>query len=297
MSCHKCVGALPAAGLSRRAVLNRFGHGSRRHRARQPRQPAARGAVGAGRPGPRRARRAAPLPAEGEARHLPVHGRRAVADRDVRLQAGARTSATASSCPTRSARASGSPACRATRRRCRSPGRSSGSPARRQPAPGSASCCRTPRKVVDDLCIVRSMYTEAINHDPAITFFQTGSQIAGRPSMGAWLHYGLGSDNEDLPAFVVLITPGKVDQPLYARLWGSGFLPSRAPGRAVPERQGAGALPRQPRRACRARAAGCCSIGCASCTRTRPSSSATPKSTRASRSTRWRTACRRACPA
>ena len=81
-------------------------------------------------------------------------------------------------------------------------------------------------KVVDDLCIVRSMYTEAINHDPAITFFQSGSQIAGRPSMGAWVHYGLGSDNEDLPAFVVLITPGKVDQPLYARLWGSGFLPS-----------------------------------------------------------------------
>ncbi|MHB1308716.1 MAG: DUF1501 domain-containing protein [Limisphaerales bacterium] len=80
--------------------------------------------------------------------------------------------------------------------------------------------------VVDNLCLVRSMYTEAINHDPAITFLQTGSQISGRPSMGAWVHYGLGSDNENLPAFVVLITPGKVDQPLYARLWGSGFLPS-----------------------------------------------------------------------
>jgi hypothetical protein len=74
------------------------------------------------------------------------------------------------------------------------------------------------------------MTTEAINHDPAITFFQSGSQIAGRPSMGAWIHYGLGSDNEDLPAFVVLITPGKVDQPLYARLWGSGFLPSQHQG-------------------------------------------------------------------
>ena len=74
------------------------------------------------------------------------------------------------------------------------------------------------------------MYTEAINHDPAITFFQSGSQIAGRPSMGAWVHYGLGSDNEDLPAFVVLITPGKVDQPLYSRLWGSGFLPSEHQG-------------------------------------------------------------------
>ena len=85
-------------------------------------------------------------------------------------------------------------------------------------------------KVVDDLCIVRSMFTEAINHDPAITFLQTGSQLSGRPSMGAWLSYGLGSDNENLPAFVVLITPGKVDQPLYARLWGSGFLPSRYQG-------------------------------------------------------------------
>jgi hypothetical protein len=85
-------------------------------------------------------------------------------------------------------------------------------------------------KVVDDLCIVRSMFTEAINHDPAITFLQTGSQISGRPSMGAWVHYGLGSDNSNLPAFVVLITPGKVDQPLYARLWGSGFLPSRHQG-------------------------------------------------------------------
>ncbi len=85
-------------------------------------------------------------------------------------------------------------------------------------------------KVVDDLCIVRSMFTEAINHDPAITFLQTGSEMSGRPSIGAWVHYGLGSDNENLPAFVVLITPGKVDQPLYARLWGSGFLASQFQG-------------------------------------------------------------------
>ena len=85
-------------------------------------------------------------------------------------------------------------------------------------------------KVVDELCIVRSMFTEAINHDPAITFLQTGSQLSGRPSIGAWVHYGLGSENENLPAFVVLITPGKVDQPLYARLWGSGFLPSQHQG-------------------------------------------------------------------
>jgi hypothetical protein len=85
-------------------------------------------------------------------------------------------------------------------------------------------------KIVDELCIIRSMYTEAINHDPAITFMQTGSQLSGRPSIGAWLNYGLGSDNENLPAFVVLITPGKVDQPLYSRLWGTGFLPSRHQG-------------------------------------------------------------------
>jgi hypothetical protein len=85
-------------------------------------------------------------------------------------------------------------------------------------------------KIVNDLCFVRSMYTEAINHDPAITFIQTGSQLSGRPSLGAWINYGLGSDNDNLPAFVVLITPGKVDQPLYSRLWGSGFLPSEYQG-------------------------------------------------------------------
>ena len=85
-------------------------------------------------------------------------------------------------------------------------------------------------KIADELCFIRSMHTEAINHDPAITFFQTGAQIAGRPSIGAWLAYGLGSENQDLPAFVVLITQGGGDQPLYDRLWGSGFLPSRYQG-------------------------------------------------------------------
>ncbi len=86
------------------------------------------------------------------------------------------------------------------------------------------------RQIVDDVCFIRGMHTEAINHDPAITMFQTGSQIAGRPSMGAWLSYGLGSENHDLPAFIVLATAGKSDQPLYARLWGSGFLDSRHQG-------------------------------------------------------------------
>ena len=84
--------------------------------------------------------------------------------------------------------------------------------------------------VADDICFVKSMYTEAINHDPAITFLQTGSQLAGRPSIGAWASYGLGSDNENLPAFVVLLTKNKDGQPLYQRLWGSGFLPASHQG-------------------------------------------------------------------
>jgi hypothetical protein len=88
-------------------------------------------------------------------------------------------------------------------------------------------------KVVDELCFIKSMHTEAINHDPAVTFFQTGHQLAGRPSIGAWLSYGLGSETKDLPAFVVLISQGTGnpnDQPLYDRLWGSGFLPSKYQG-------------------------------------------------------------------
>jgi hypothetical protein len=86
------------------------------------------------------------------------------------------------------------------------------------------------REIVDDACFIRSMFTEAINHDPAITLFQTGSQIAGRPSFGSWISYGLGSENQDLPAFVVLVTAGQGDQPLYARLWGNGFLDSKYQG-------------------------------------------------------------------
>lgn len=85
--------------------------------------------------------------------------------------------------------------------------------------------------VVDDLCIVKSLYSEAINHDPAITFFQTGNQLPGRPSIGSWLSYGLGSDNNNLPSFIVLVSKnGQKDQPLYARLWGNGFLPSKYQG-------------------------------------------------------------------
>lgn len=87
--------------------------------------------------------------------------------------------------------------------------------------------------VADEMCFIKSMHTEAINHDPAVTFLQSGAQLAGRPSMGAWVTYGLGSENSDLPAFVVMISQGTgrpADQPLYDRLWGSGFLPSRYQG-------------------------------------------------------------------
>lgn len=85
-------------------------------------------------------------------------------------------------------------------------------------------------QIVDDLCIVKSMYTEAINHEPAVMFTQTGSQQGGRPSIGSWLSYGLGTDNEDLPGFVVLLSQGGPAQPLTSSAWGNGFLPSHHQG-------------------------------------------------------------------
>jgi hypothetical protein len=88
-------------------------------------------------------------------------------------------------------------------------------------------------KIADKIAIIKSVNTDAINHDPAITFIQSGSQQPGRPSMGSWVSYGLGSENQDLPAFVVLISQPSglnIDQPLFSRLWGSGFLPSNYQG-------------------------------------------------------------------
>ena len=88
-------------------------------------------------------------------------------------------------------------------------------------------------KEADELCFIKSMHTEAINHDPAITFCQTGHQLAGRPSIGSWLSYGLGTENKDLPAYVVMTSWGTGrpnDQPLYDRLWGAGFLPTQHQG-------------------------------------------------------------------
>ena len=91
-------------------------------------------------------------------------------------------------------------------------------------------------KIVDDICLIHSMHTEAINHDPAITYIQTGAQVPGRPSLGAWLAYGLGSGNRDLPSYVVMTpswTGRKNAQALYTRLWGAGFLPSKHQGVAL----------------------------------------------------------------
>jgi hypothetical protein len=88
-------------------------------------------------------------------------------------------------------------------------------------------------KIVDDVALVRTVYTDAINHDPAITFIQTGFQQPGRPSLGSWVSYGLGSENQNLPAFVVMISQANAlnpDQPLFSRLWGNGFLPSKYQG-------------------------------------------------------------------
>ena len=85
-------------------------------------------------------------------------------------------------------------------------------------------------QMVDEICFIKSMYTDQINHDPAITFFQTGNQLPGRPSIGSWVSYGLGSDNENLPTFITLVSKNGGGQPLYARLWGNGFLPTEHQG-------------------------------------------------------------------
>ena len=85
-------------------------------------------------------------------------------------------------------------------------------------------------RIADEICLIKTMYTEAVNHDPASTFIQTGSQFPGRPAIGSWIDYGLGSENENLPAFIVLITKARYGQPLYSRLWGNGFLPAKHQG-------------------------------------------------------------------
>ncbi len=228
MSCHKCTGALPAAGMSRRAVLNRFGMGlggmalsslagSADILGSETGQD--RGVLGGRLHVPPKARRVIYLFMAGGPSQLetfdykPVLASRNGEQLPDSVRQGQRLtgmSGNQSSLPLAGAQF--------------------GFGQHGRSGTWVSDLLPHTARIVDKLCIVRSMFTDAINHDPAITFFQSGSQIAGRPSMGAWIHYGLGSDNADLPAFVVLITPGKVDQPLYSRLWGSGFLPSQHQG-------------------------------------------------------------------
>ena len=153
-------------------------------------------------------------------------------------------------------------------------------------------------KIVDDITVIKTMYTDAINHDPAITFIQTGFQQPGRPSMGAWLSYGLGSENQNLPAFVVLLSQAHAittDQPLFSRLWASGFLPSSYQG----VRFRAGSAPvlflEDPPGISPHDAAADARRRRRSSTRCSTTRTAIPRSRRASRSTRWPTGCRRPC--
>ncbi len=153
-------------------------------------------------------------------------------------------------------------------------------------------------KMVDDLAIVKTLHTEAINHDPAITYICTGSQLPGRPSLGSWLSYGLGSMNQDLPEFMVM-TPtwssGRQAQALYNRLWGSGFLPSKHAGVSL-RRDGDpvlflsnpdGVSPDVRRRML---------DSLRNSTSRHSTASVIRKRSRGSLSTKWRSGCRRPCP-
>ena len=246
MNTHCCSGALPAAGLSRRAVLGRFGLGLG-------------GIALADLVNPLRAGAATPQPAPGVLGtnlHFPATAKRVIY---LFMAGGPSQIETFDDKPVLRTR-NGEALPDSVRKGQRLTGMSGNQSV--LPLAGSqfgfsqhgqqgtwvSDLLPHTARIVDDLCVVRSMYTEAINHDPAITFFQTGSQIAGRPSMGAWVHYGLGSDTQDLPAFVVLITPGKVDQPLYCAVVGQRLPAVRAPGRAVSQRQGRRVVPGQPGR-------------------------------------------------
>ena len=154
--------------------------------------------------------------------------------------------------------------------------------------------------IADDICIVKSMHTEAINHDPAITFINTGNQQPGYASMGAWVSYGLGSENENLPTFIAMISQGtgkNPGQPIFSRLWGSGFLPSSHQGVGLR----AGANPvlylERPARHRPRRSAARCSTTSPQLNHLRARrDSATPKRSPASTPTKWRSACRPRCP-
>ena len=154
-------------------------------------------------------------------------------------------------------------------------------------------------KIVDDIALVKTVHTNAINHDPACTFVMTGSEVPGKPSIGSWLAYGLGSESNDLPAFVVF-TPywssGAAAQALFTRMWSSGFLPAQVQRRRPPRRRRPGPLRAEPRRRERRATAAPCSTRSDNSTARRSTRSAIPRRRRASRSTRWRSACRRSVP-
>ena len=152
--------------------------------------------------------------------------------------------------------------------------------------------------IVDDITLIKTVHTNAINHDPACTFVMTGFEVPGKASIGSWLAYGLGSENNDLPAFVVFTPQFPSDsngQALYNRMWGSGFLPTRFNGVAL---RGAGDpvlyLPNPD--GISPTTAASCSMRSSNSTSGRSSDSATPRRKRASPSMKWLSACRRASP-
>jgi len=228
MSCHKCVGAMPVAGLSRRAVLNRFGMGLGGLALANLIDPLQ---VGAAAPGQDRG-------TLGRQFHVPPRAKRVI----YLFMAGGPSQHDLFDHKPLLNTMNGQDLPASVRMGQRLTGMSGNQST--LPLAGSifkfdqhgksgawvSELMPWTAKIVDELCFIKSLHTEAINHDPAITFFQTGHQLAGRPSMGAWLSYGLGSVNENLPGFVVLISKDRIDQPLYARLWGNGFLPSEHQG-------------------------------------------------------------------
>ena len=151
-------------------------------------------------------------------------------------------------------------------------------------------------KIADDLCFIKSMHTEPINHDPAITFSSTGFQLAGRPSMGSWIAYGLGSENKDLPAFVVMVSLGSVERPAALRpAVGQRFSALALSGREVPHGARSGAVPVESRRGYDRKCGAGCSTIWRKLNQKNAETSAIRRSSPASRSTSWRTACRRRC--
>ena len=236
----------------------------------------------------------APLRAAGQARDLPLHGRRAVALRNVRREAQARRDARPADARVVHQGPADRPASEAKSCCCFGPQVKFA----RHGQSGQAISDLLPHiaQIADDICIVRSMQTEQINHDPAHTFMNTGTSISGRPSMGSWVTYGLGSECDDLPGLRRADEPAPArgsPQPISSRQWHSGFLPEQVPGRAVPLDGRPGPLRQQPagRRSPRGSSDVVDTINRAQPpARRRPST--TRRSPRGSPSTSWRSACR-----